>query len=63
MLLTIGLLGKALTPDSIHKLVRRYSADLGFEICAHALRSTAVPMGSPSGQLARYPRPQRFRHE
>ena len=37
-----GLLEKALTPDMIYKLVRRYSADLGFEICAHALRSTAA---------------------
>ena len=32
----------ALTPDGVYKLVRRYSADLGFEICAHALRSTAA---------------------
>src|SRR5271170_4834713 len=37
-----GLREKALTPDMIYKLVRRYSADLGFEICAHALRSTAA---------------------
>jgi site-specific recombinase XerD len=37
-----GLRDKALTPDMIYKMVRRYSADLGFEICAHALRSTAA---------------------
>jgi integrase/recombinase XerD len=37
-----GRLETALTPDGVYKLVRRYSADLGFEICAHALRSTAA---------------------
>ena len=37
-----GLLEKALTPDMVYKLVRGYSADLGFEIGAHALRSTAA---------------------
>jgi integrase/recombinase XerD len=38
----IGRLEKALSPDAIYKIVRRYSADLGFEIGAHALRATAA---------------------
>jgi integrase len=33
---------KAITPDGIYKLVRVYSAALGFEIGAHALRATAA---------------------
>src|SRR5271154_6910830 len=33
---------KAITPDGIYKLVRKYSAALGFEIGAHALRATAA---------------------
>ena len=33
---------KAITPDAIYKLVRGYSANLGFEIGAHALRATAA---------------------
>jgi len=33
---------KALTPGAVYKLVRRYSAALGFEIGAHALRATAA---------------------
>jgi integrase/recombinase XerD len=33
---------KALTPDAIYKLVKAYSAELGFEIGAHALRATAA---------------------
>ena len=33
---------KSLTPDAIYKLVRAYSAGLGFEIGAHALRATAA---------------------
>jgi len=37
-----GRLDKAITPDGIYKLVRRYSAALGFEIGAHALRATAA---------------------
>jgi site-specific recombinase XerD len=37
-----GHLEKALTPDGVYKLVRRYSGDLGFEIGAHALRATAA---------------------
>jgi site-specific recombinase XerD len=36
-----GELEKALTPDMIYKLVRKYSAQLGFEIGAHSLRATA----------------------
>jgi integrase/recombinase XerD len=37
-----GRLDQALTPDGVYKLVRGYSADLGFEIGAHALRATAA---------------------
>ena len=37
-----GRLDKAITPDGIYKLVRAYSAALGFEIGAHALRATAA---------------------
>ena len=37
-----GKLDKAITPDGIYKLVRAYSAALGFEIGAHALRATAA---------------------
>ena len=37
-----GELEKALTPDGVYKLVREYSAQLGFEIGAHALRATAA---------------------
>jgi integrase/recombinase XerD len=37
-----GRLHKAITPDGIYKLVRKYSALLGFEIGAHALRATAA---------------------
>jgi integrase len=32
----------ALTPDAIYKMVKAYSAELGFEIGAHALRATAA---------------------
>jgi len=37
-----GKLAQAITPDGIYKLVRAYSAQLGFEIGAHALRATAA---------------------
>jgi len=37
-----GGLTKAITPDAIYKIVRGYSAALGFEIGAHALRATAA---------------------
>jgi integrase/recombinase XerD len=37
-----GRLDKAITPDGIYKLVCAYSAALGFEIGAHALRATAA---------------------
>jgi integrase len=37
-----GTLEGALTPDAVYKLVRSYSAQLGFEIGAHALRATAA---------------------
>ena len=37
-----GQLADAITPDGIYKLVRTYSAELGFEIGAHALRATAA---------------------
>ena len=33
---------KAITPDGVYKIVRRYSRELGFEIGAHALRATAA---------------------
>ena len=33
---------KAITPAGIYKLVRKYSAALGFEIGAHSLRATAA---------------------
>lgn len=34
--------GHAITPDGLYKIVRAYSAALGFEIGAHALRATAA---------------------
>jgi integrase/recombinase XerD len=37
-----GRLDKALTPDAVYRLVRGYSGALGFEIGAHALRTTAA---------------------
>jgi integrase/recombinase XerD len=37
-----GQLDEAITPDGIYKLVRAYSAELGFKIGAHALRATAA---------------------
>jgi site-specific recombinase XerD len=37
-----GKLDKALDPDMVYRLVRRYSAELGFQIGAHALRATAA---------------------
>jgi integrase/recombinase XerD len=37
-----GQLGNAITGDGIYRLVRAYSALLGFEIGAHALRATAA---------------------
>ena len=37
-----GRLEKAITADGVYKLVRAYSAQLGFEIGAHALRATAA---------------------
>jgi site-specific recombinase XerD len=37
-----GDLEAAITPDGIYKLVRAYSAALGFQIGAHALRATAA---------------------
>jgi integrase/recombinase XerD len=38
----IGKLAGAITADGVYKLVRAYSALLGFEIGAHALRATAA---------------------
>ena len=35
-------LAKAISPDAIYKIVRGYSAALGFEIGTHALRATAA---------------------
>lgn len=37
-----GKAERAITADGVYKLVRRYSARLGFEIGAHALRATAA---------------------
>jgi site-specific recombinase XerD len=37
-----GKLEKAVTPDAVYKLVKRYSGLLGFEIGAHSLRATAA---------------------
>ena len=37
-----GRLERAITADGVYKLVRAYSAALGFEIGAHALRATAA---------------------
>ncbi len=37
-----GGLERAITPDAVYKLVRQYSAALGFAIGAHALRATAA---------------------
>ncbi len=37
-----GRLERAITADGVYKLVRTYSARLGFEIGAHALRATAA---------------------
>jgi integrase/recombinase XerD len=39
---TTGEFDKAITPDGVYKLVRTYSAALGFRIGAHALRATAA---------------------
>ena len=35
-------LKRAITADGVYRLVRAYSAQLGFEIGAHALRATAA---------------------
>ncbi len=37
-----GRLEGAITPDGVYRLVRGYSAQLGFQIGAHALRATAA---------------------
>jgi integrase/recombinase XerD len=37
-----GKLDGVITPDGIYRLVRAYSAALGFEIGAHALRAPAA---------------------
>jgi len=37
-----GRLGNAITADQVYRIVRGYSAQLGFEIGAHALRATAA---------------------
>ena len=37
-----GKLERAITADGVYRLVRSYSAQLGFEIGAHALRATAA---------------------
>ena len=38
----VGAMAKATTADAIYKIVRGYSAKVGFEIGAHALRATAA---------------------
>ena len=40
--LDAGSVSKAITADAVYKIVRGYSAKLGFEIGAHALRATAA---------------------
>ena len=40
--LHLGDVGLVIDPDMIYKLVQKYSAELGFEIGAHALRATAA---------------------
>ena len=45
-----GRLEKAISPDAIYKIVRRYSADLGFEMGAHALRATAATTNALDNQ-------------
>ena len=53
---TTGDRDKAITPDGISKLVRAYSAELGFRIGAHALRATPPPTHSitkPTSQRCR----------
>ncbi len=37
-----GRIATAITTDGVHKLVRRYSGQLGFTVGAHALRATAA---------------------
>jgi integrase/recombinase XerD len=39
---TTGRLDMAITADGVYRLVRAYSAELGFEIGAHTLRATAA---------------------
>jgi len=34
--------GQAITPDEVYRMVREYSAQLGFEIGAHSLRAMAA---------------------
>ncbi|HEV2334398.1 MAG TPA: tyrosine-type recombinase/integrase, partial [Stellaceae bacterium] len=59
-------LDKALTPDAVYKLVRRYSAALGFEIGAHALRATAATNAldhqADIAKVAGMARPRQHRH-
>ena len=39
---TTGTLDKAITADGVYRLVRAYSAELGFQIGTHSLRATAA---------------------
>ena len=48
-----GKLDGAITPDGIYRLVRAYSAALGFEIGAHALRATAATNALDHGVTTR----------
>ncbi|MBS0445103.1 MAG: tyrosine-type recombinase/integrase [Proteobacteria bacterium] len=40
---------RALTPDAVYKLVRRYTGDLGFIVGAHSLRATAATNALDNG--------------
>jgi integrase len=60
-----GLLEKALDPDMVYRLLRAYSAQLGFEIGAHALRATAATNARSSGRHRQGPgvaRSRQYRH-
>jgi hypothetical protein len=45
-----GRLDEALAPDAVYRLVRGYSAQLGFEIGAHLPEVTATTNARPSGR-------------
>lgn len=47
-----GQLEGAITADGVYRLVRSYSAQLGFQIGAHALRATPPPMRSTTRRIS-----------